>query len=78
MGQRLAWIAAEGTNIDTTSGREHSKRVEPETFPESIAPYGGSKEECSEARRHTDGSGEISFWTDGLRLNSGRRGTSFA
>lgn len=36
-----------------------------------IAPIAGDKEEVAEEdKRHSNGSGEIYFWTDGSRLNS--------
>lgn len=38
LGQRLVKAITESTNIDSTSGTEHTESVEPETFPADIAP----------------------------------------
>lgn len=53
--QRLTRKIAEGINIDPTKGTEHTVWVEPETFPGSMDPFAGNKEEGAEAaKRHTN------------------------
>lgn len=70
--QRLARMITEGTNIKSTSGTEYTELVEPEPFQGSIAPFARHKEEGAlEAKRYTDGPGEMSFWTDWSRQDSG-------
>lgn len=77
--QLLARKIAKGTGIDTMAGIEYTEWVEMETFPEGIAPFAGHKEEgAKEAKRHTNGLGEISFWTDDSRLDSRCVGVSIA
>lgn len=77
--QRLARTVADGTSIDTTLGMEYTEWVEFETFPEGIALFSSDKEQgAREAKRHTDGPNELSFWTNGSRLNSSRTGASIA
>lgn len=62
LAQQLAWIVAEGTEIDITVGKENTKWVQPETVPERIAPFACDKEKgAMKARRDTDRTGEMSL-----------------
>lgn len=45
LGQRLGRTVVEGTGIDTSAGTDHTKWVETETFPGSIAPFTGNQVE---------------------------------
>lgn len=73
-GQRLAQTVAEVTDINNTTGTDHTKWEEPETFPRYIAPFAGDKKDgAMDAKKHTDRVGELFFWTDRLRWNC--RGT---
>lgn len=69
--QRLAWMVAIGTAINTTAGTLHTEWVKSETFSGGIAPFASDKEEgAMEVKKHTDEVGKLSFWMDGLKLNS--------
>lgn len=65
--------------MDNTAGPEHTKWVQSETFLGDIASFAGDKEVGGEKfKRHTDGPGELSLWTDNSRLESGCKGASLA
>lgn len=71
IGHRLAIMVSEGTEIDTTAETERTEWVNWETFPGNIATFAADKKKSAEqARKHTDGQGELFFWTDGSRLHS--------
>lgn len=75
LGERLARTVAEGADIDSSTGIEYTVSVEPETFPVNVTRFAADKEEGAMAtKRYTDEPCEISFQTDGSRLNSGRTG----
>lgn len=79
LGQRLTRTVTEGTSINIAVDTEFTSLVESETFPVDIAPFAGDKEEgAMEAKKHTDGVSELSFWTEWSRLNSGQTGASVA
>lgn len=62
---------SEGTGIDTTSGTDHIRWVEPKTFPGGIASLGNDKEEGAfDPKNHTDCSGQVFFWMDESKLDS--------
>lgn len=74
--QLRARVITEGTGIDTTTGIEHTEWVEPETFPGNVTPFAGDKDGGAMAsRKYTDRPGEISFWMDGYRLDTGWMGS---
>lgn len=78
-GQQLAQTVALRTSIDTTIVTGNTKWVQPETFPEDIAPFPGDKEkEAEKAKRHTDSLGLLSLWTDGSQLESEHTGAIVA
>lgn len=72
IGHRLSHILAEGTDMDTTAGTELIEWVKSEIFQRNIASFAGDKEdEALDAKKHTDRGDEISFWTEGLKLDLG-------
>lgn len=55
LGLQLPRTLAEGTDVKTTAGTDHTEWVEPGTFPRSIAHFASNKEErAMEAKRHTN------------------------
>lgn len=77
LGQRLTRKVAESIVMVTTTGRKFTEEIEPEIFPGYVATFAGDKEEgVMVVKWHPDGPGEISFSTDGSRLDSGRTGAS--
>lgn len=66
-------MVAEGRDFDTTASIEHTESVELEVFPGDICPLASDKGEREmKAKRYTDRPGQLSFWTDGLKVDSGR------
>lgn len=79
LGQRLVVTIVEGISIDTTSGREHTEWIEPDTFPKDIALFAGTKEQrAEEAWIHANRLDKISFWTDVSRMDTWCTGASVA
>lgn len=69
LGQRLGKALAAETDIDATSGTKHTDTVQPAEFLVILTSFASNKEEAAEeVRRHTDGSDEQSFSTDGSSL----------
>lgn len=75
----MARTIAEGISIDTTTGTEDTEWVKPKTFPGSIALFASDKEKgAKEARKHSGGPDEMSFWRDSSILDSKCTGASVA
>lgn len=79
LGQRLAAAVAEGTDTRAATGTEHTEWVERESFPGKVPLLASDKETAARvAKAHIDGPQEVSMWTDGSKLESGRTGSSVA
>lgn len=62
LGHQFGRTIAEGTSILTTTGTEHTERVELAAFLENMASFAGDKEDgAREAKEHSDRHGEMSF-----------------
>lgn len=69
--RRLARELAAGTDIETTSGTEHTEWVKLGEFPGTSTFFASDKDETAKkARRHMDGSDKQSFWVDGSPLDT--------
>ena len=78
LGQRLANSLADSTVVDTSYGFEFTKRVEPACFLGVVDAPSSREAAEDKARQHYDREGEVSFWTDGSKLDSQKTGAGVA
>ena len=78
LGQRLANSLADSTVVDTSYGFEFTKRVEPACFLGVVDAPSSREAAEDKARQHYDREGELSFWTDGSKLDSQKTGAGVA
>lgn len=73
MGQQLARAVAEGTAIRADTGTESTEWVKKERFSGKTPTLPWNFNATAvEAEQHSDGPGEVSFWKDESRLDSGK------
>ncbi|KAI0999672.1 hypothetical protein K3495_g8523 [Podosphaera aphanis] len=78
LGQRLANSLSDSTVIEKSYGLEYTRRVEPACFL-GVVDVPNSREAAEDkARQHHDQEGELSFWTDGSKLDSQKTGAGVA
>lgn len=75
LGQRLANSLVEGTDLDTSFGIEYTERLPDLPFPGKIVVLLDPIEAKKKALDHHDSTSELSFWSDGSRLENRRTGT---
>ena len=78
LGQWLANSIQKGTRLDTTFGIEHTERIPEASFPRKIPMLLDSMEAKRRAINHSDSTDELSFWTDGSKLDDERTGVGIA
>lgn len=78
LGQRLANSLTNGTDLDTSYGIENTEYISPAEFQGQMLVPKNAEIAKEDALKHLDSENEMSFWTDGSKLDSQRTGAGIA
>ncbi|POS82110.1 hypothetical protein EPUL_005018, partial [Erysiphe pulchra] len=78
LGQRLANLLVQGMEFDSSFGIEDTAKIIDKPFPGTISIIPDATEAKNFAAEYHTAHGELSFWTDGSKLENQRTGAAVA